>query len=541
MPTLQRKRPLQRERPPDTGIAPADARKHMVAAQRLLKSREAKNDLIKFTEFTMPHPDDPSDPEKSQYEAKYFHKALAAALQEVEKGDIPRLIVTFPPRHGKSELSSRRLPAWILGRDPYRHIMVAAYNQPFAEDFGRDVRGIIQANAFSQVFPDCELRKGSQAADRLQTTRGGRVAFVGRGGSITGRGADFMIIDDPLKNSEEADSDTIREDCWRWFNRDVSSRMMSDKGRIIIIMTRWHEDDLVGRLTDPENPCYTEREAKKWKIINIPALAEDNDVLGREPGEPLWPEQFGVEYLEDFKSRDERGFYALYQQRPSPLDGAFFKNDMIVPYERGELPERLRIYAASDHAVTTKQANDRTCVLFGGLDDNDELWILPDIFWAREETDRVVERALSLMDKHRPITWWAESGHITKSIGPFLKRRMRERKVYVNLQESPPQGDKVQKAQAIQARMSMRMVHFPKFAYWYGDAMSELLKFPNARHDDFVDALAHLGMGLARMVSASRPKEVSSNLPRVGSLSWVKAAHNKEVRARKRTLRLRGM
>jgi hypothetical protein len=144
---------------------------------------------------------------------------------------------------------------------------------------------------------------------------------------------------------------------------------MSDTGAIIIIMTRWHEDDLVGRLTDPTNPHYNAEEAAQWKIINIPAIAGEDDILGREPGEALWPERFGLDYLESFRRRNPVGFSALYQQEPTPADGDFFKVEHAAHLSQQERPKNLRVYAASDHAVGTKQTNDRTCLLIVGVDE----------------------------------------------------------------------------------------------------------------------------------------------------------------------------
>lgn len=507
---------------------------------RLLKAREAKDSLIAYTRFTMPDIEDPGDAEKSRYEDQYFHRALAAALEEVEVGKILRLIITFPPRHGKSELTSRRFPAWLLGRDPYRHIMFGTYNQPFAEDFGRKVREIINSQAHQTVFKGCTLAKGSQAADRLATEDGGMAVFVGRGGSATGRGADFLIIDDPLKDRAEAESDLVRDALWDWFNDTMSTRLMSDTGAIIIIQTRWHEDDLVGRLTDPSNPHFNEDEAKNWKIINIPAIAGDNDALGRKPGEALWPERFGIDYLKSFQARNPRGFSALYQQEPTPKDGTLFKDDMFRFYRRDELPDGLRIYAASDHAVGVKQEHDKTCMLIAGVDQKSNIWIL-DAWWKRARTDTAVEGMLDMMKKWRPITWWAESGHITKSIGPFLFKRMMEDRIFVRVSEQSAAKDKVTRAQSIIGRMGMGMVLFPAYEPWTETAKQELMKFPGGRHDDFVDALAHLGMGLDTMLNGKAPVDEAPKGPRVGTLAWVKHDATYRGQQAKIASMLRGM
>jgi predicted phage terminase large subunit-like protein len=502
--------------------AAAEAGRQLAAAQRVLKTRKAKESLIEFTEFTMPHVEFPDDATKTRYDAQYFHRALAAALEEVEKGNLLRLIITFPPRHGKSELTSRRFPPWLLGRDPYRHIIFATYNQDFSEDYGRDVRGIMESQQYAQVFPGTTLKKGSKAANRLGTEQGGNAFFVGRGGSTTGRGADYLIIDDPLKDRAEANSAVTRQELWDWFNDTASTRLMSDTGAIIIIMTRWHEDDLVGRLTDPANPHYNAEEAASWKIINIPAIAEENDILGREPGAPLWPGRFGIEYLEQFRRRNPVGFSALYQQRPTPADGDFFRAHHLPVYSNEHLPKNLRVYAASDHAVGTKQKNDKTCLLIVGVDEHDVIWLL-DCWWQRAPADKAVEAMIALMKRWKPLCWWAESGHISKSIGPFLKKRMREEQVYVQIVEQTPAADKQTRAQAINGRAAMGMVRFPRSASWAEDARQECLKFPQATHDDFVDALAHIGLGLNKLLRAPLTEE-SKDEPRVGTFGWVKKA-----------------
>jgi predicted phage terminase large subunit-like protein len=522
-------------------IQDGEQARRLRAAQRLLAIREAKDDLIEFTRVTMPHPSDPDDPTKSRYDAQYFHRALAKALEEVETGRLKRLIITFPPRHGKSELTSKRFLAWYMGRDPYRHVALGTYNQTFADDYGRAVRTIMNQTAYAQVFPNVELKRDSQAADRMETKQGGALYFVGRGGSITGRGANLIIIDDPLKNSEEADSANTREDLWQWFLNDIMSRFMDDQGQAIVIQTRWHEDDLVGRLTDPKNTNYNAERAAEWKIINIPAIAEENDLLGRPVGAPLWPSRFGLPYLLNFKRDNPRGFNALYQQRPTAEEGEFFKAENFQLYGPADVPalDKMRVYMASDHAVAEKQNNDRTCILVVGVDVNDNIWVL-DAYWRRAATDVVVEKLIDLIQKWKPITWWAEDDHITKSIGPFLRKRMRERKVYLSHSKVPSYTDKQKKAQAIQGRMSMNMVFFPKLASWTQDAKDELLKFPHGTHDDFADALSTVGRGLGTMIAPPKPKTEHTG-PRVGSFGWVKEAAKLRARDEKRRINMASM
>jgi len=495
--------------------------KTILAAKRRLRLGKAAEDLIDFTCLMMPDPSDPDDADISRYMPAKHHRVIAAALQEVERGNMLRLIITMPPRAGKSELASKKFIPWLIGRDPYRHVIFASYNETFAQDTGRAVRDLMKQNLYRQVFPKCSLRAGSAAADRVQTNEGGIAAFVGVGGSITGRGADFLLIDDPIKDREQADSPTERNKQWEWFTQVAMTRLMTAGSRVIIIMTRWHEDDLIGRLTDPTNPCYNKDEAKSWKILALPALAEDNDPLDRKRGESLWPERFPVEFLENARRLNPRGFSALYQGRPTPDDGDFFKKDYLKTYKPEELPKNLRVYCASDHAVSTKQDRDPTVLLAAGVDEDGVIWILPDLWWRREQTDRVVEAMLTMMKRHKPLFWWAENGHISKAIGPFLRKRMVEEQTYCSIVEMTPVKDKMTRAQSIQAMASLGRVRFPGFAPWWSQAEQEMLKFPAGRHDDFVDALAWIGLGLNLQHNAPVPmKKVNS--PVSGTLAWVK-------------------
>lgn len=508
--------------------------RYLLALKRRRAALKARDDLLDFARFMMPAQDAPDDPDRSEYQIAQHHRVIAAALEEVEKGKIRRLIINLGPRHGKSQLTSRLFPAWFLGRNPTKSIIEATYNEKFSWDFGRDVRQLLQDPAFSQVFPDCTLQSGAASVDRLELAAGGKAFFVGRGGSLTGRGGHGLIIDDPIKDRVEADSPTTREKLWSWFNQVLKTRLLSDKGWIVIIQTRWHEDDLVGRITDKMNPCYSASEAKKWRIIDLPALARENDILGRKEGEALWPERFPVSYLHEMREADPRGFQALYQGSPTPEKGNFFDGDRLRIYTKPtDRPpnDQLRFYIASDHAVSTKQDRDKTAMIPVGVDADDNLWIMDDIFWQRAETDVVVEKMIDLMAKYRPLFWWAERGHISKSIGPFLRKRMLERSVFCTLDEIVPIGDKMSRAQSIQARIAMGKVYVPSYAPWYAEFRDQLLKFPYAAHDDVVDALAYIGLGIAKTVRAPTQRTIKKG-PAQGTLGWVKQQSREQARER---------
>jgi predicted phage terminase large subunit-like protein len=516
----------------------SEIRRLLLRKKAILLARQA---LIPFAQFMMPVPDTPDDVSVSLYRANKHHRVLGAALEEVENGNFKRLQVTLPPRHGKTTLSSHMFPAWYVGKHPEKSIIVATYGEKFAWDHGRAVRDLIEHPLYRQVFPQTRLKPGSASQERLETEQGGILFFLGRRSSATGRGADVILLDDPTKDRKEADSPTIREDLWKWYTQVLQTRSMTKEGAIVIIQTRWHEDDLIGRLTDPSNPCYSASEARKWHVIDMPALARENDVLGRAVGEPLWPERFDKDYLDTIRETDVRGFQALYQGRPTPDEGSFFKAVSLRTYPRMTLMpprEKLRFYAASDHAVSLQQGRDKTCLMVVGVDEHDQIWVQPDLFWEQADTNTVVERMVNLMEKYQPLFWWAGKDHISKSIGPFLRKRMLERRVFCAIDEITASTDKQTRAQSIQARMAMQKVLFPGFARWWAEAHDQLLKFPQGAHDDFVDTLSLFGTGLYKQRAYRIPtKEVKK--PEMLTYGWVIESAAKE-RKRERENRTTG-
>jgi len=507
---------------------------------KLLKRKRAilaaREDLIAFTQLMMPDPNFDDDVGASLYKPQPFHRIIGRSLEEVERGDYRRLMINVGPRFGKTTLASAMFPAWYIGRHPDRSIIVATYNEHYSWDLGRRVRDIMETPEYKQVFPEVEIKVGANAVNRVQTTRDGVVFSVGRGSSITGRGGHCILLDDPIKDRTEADSVIVREKLWQWYNQVLRTRLMDSTGTIVIVQTRWTEDDLVGRLIDPMNPYYNVEEAKSWRKIDLPALAEDGDMLGRQPGEPLWPERFTKEYLEEIRATDPRGFAALYQGRPGPKDGAFFKSDDLVPYNKMDaVPafHKMRFYGASDHAVSVDRVADKTCLIICGVDEKDNIWIMPDVVWARLDSHAAVEGMLVLMKKYKPQFWWAEGGSITKSIGPFLRRRMVEKQIFCAIDPINPAADKQQRAQAIQARTAMKMVHFPAFTRWWSDAQDQILKFPHGSKDDFVDTLSLIGLGLSKMHGRTRNKPIEPEVERGSFREMFEQTRRREGRDRR--------
>lgn len=484
---------------------------------------EARRHLLPFVRLMRPDPNDVSDATRTRYVTKPVHELIANELEALVRGDITRLIINTAPRHGKTDLASRALPAWVLGKHPDWAFILGTYGSDFAKDLGRDVRDFIQSPAYQQVFPGTRLKVDTKAQDKQQTTHGGILYAVGRGSALTGRGANVLGIDDPIKDRVEADSQTIRDRLWTWFWQVAMSRLMDKTGRVVLTQTRWHEDDIVGRLTDPSNPHYNPNEARKWRVIDLPAMAEDNDPLGRRQGAALWPERFDEKFLSGIRNSDPRGFSALYQCRPSPDEGSFFQaEDLQVYTSPKQLPKQLRYYAASDHAVGLSQHSDKTAMGVVGMDTEGVLWVLPDLFWKRADANTVVNAIIWYIKRYKPLFWWAERGHITKSIGPFLRTRMLEQQAFATIDEITPSQDKQTRAQAIHGRISMGRVRFPAFADWWPEARRQLLTFPFGSYDDFVDMLSLFGLGLDKQRPASGGRIETREAPQVGTLAWVK-------------------
>jgi predicted phage terminase large subunit-like protein len=462
------------------------------AAKTLLQRRSIRRSLTEWCKF-------------SGFEPARHHRLLIDKLEAVTRGDIDRLAVFMPPGAAKSTYASILFTPWYLGNYPDHCVIAASHTSELAERFGRHVRNLVSEHS---LILGAGLASDSQAAGRWETDHGGEYFAAGVGGSITGRRADLVVIDDPVRGREDADSETIRDKIWDWYKSDLYTRLKPG-GRIVLIQTRWHEDDLAGRLLDDAG-----KGGDKWEVISLPAIAESDDPLGRHEGEALWPEwENGAELARKRRVVGPRDWSALYQQRPAPEDGDYFKAEWLIPYETPPERSTLRIYGGSDYAVT-KDGGDFTAHVVVGLDPEGRMYLL-DLWRKQASSDVWVEAFCDLVTLWKPIGWAEEHGQIKSGVGPFLERRQREREAYVFREQFPTRGDKAVRAQSIRGRMAQEGLYVPINASWYPALRSELLSFPAGKYDDQVDALGLVGQLLAKMtggqlpVEAEKPKNAS--------------------------------
>jgi len=268
-----------------------DMQQRLQQAYQLQSCKRAKGSYLDFIKLMFPDPADSDDYNKTTYDAQPFHELICKKLDLINLGLKKRMILSMPPRNGKTESAAKKFIPFYLGHHPNDHVIYATYGGELSKECGIDVNHTMATKRYQEVFSDVKLRKGGKAKDRIQTEQGGVGIFVGRGGPTGGKGAHLFIVDDLVKDDVEATSPTTMEQCWQWYNKVATQRLMNDQAAIIIIMTRWSDNDLIGRLLDPDSPNYDPTEAAKWDYVRIPALCddEDTDPMGREYGEPLWP------------------------------------------------------------------------------------------------------------------------------------------------------------------------------------------------------------------------------------------------------------
>ena len=427
------------------------------------------------------------------YLAGWVHKDICRRLekfsQDVVDQKSPRLMLFMPPRHGKSEIASRCFPAWHLGHAPNHEVIACSYSGSLAMGFSRKVRSMIRDPLYNKVFSNCQLDPESQSAEAWLTTAGGGYTAAGVGGPITGKGAHILVIDDPVKNREEAESETTRQSIKDWYTSTAYTRL-APGGGVLVILTRWHDDDLAGWLLGEQ-----ETGGDTWEVIKYPAVAEEDESY-REKGAALHPDRYPLPALTRIRNAiGSRDWSALYQQNPVADEGAYFQRSMIRYFNPHEVErDRMTIYAAWDLAIGKKERNDWSVGVVAGVDQDDQMFILH-VERGRWDGGELVEKILDTYAAWQPSITGIERGHIEMALGPFLEKRIRERGLYEMYIKDLKTGrrDKEARARAIQGRMQQGMVFFPKGTDFGDLLVNELLRFPNGKHDDQVDALAWLG------------------------------------------------
>lgn len=402
-------------------------------------------------------------------------------------------MVFMPPGSAKSYYANVMFSAYMLAKHPKHKLITASYSGEVADKWGRRVRSIVKEPEYARLF-GCKLSEESQAAGRWALSTDGEYYAVGVGGSVTSFRADVGIIDDPVKGREEADSETIREKTIDWYRSDFWTRLKPDAS-VVLIMTRWHEEDLAGWLLEEAKTG-----GEQWDIVSLPMVAGDEDALGRSPGETLWPEWF-TQHMIDIARRDERMWSALYQQSPAPDTGNFFKREWIRYYD--QVPLNVRIYGASDYAVT-EGGGDYTVHGVFAVDSEDNIYVID---WWRAQTESLawVEQLMLMIKSHKPVAWFEEGGQINKSMGPLIAKRQEETQAWCAREQfNYGKQNKEMRAQSIRGRMQQGKIYFPKASHWCSDLVSEMMLFPAGKHDDQVDVLSLLGLALADMHGATK-------------------------------------
>ena len=396
-------------------------------------------------------------------------------LEQVEQGKIKKLMIFMPPRHGKSMSVTETFPSWFIGRNPSRRVIEVSYGSDLAQKFGRANRQKLEEYGKKVFNIEISSVNASSTNWGIQGQRGGMISS-GVGGSITGEGADLLIIDDPIKNREEADSITYREKLWNEWQNTLLTRLHLNAATIIIL-TRWHEDDLAGRLLL--------QEANEWDILSLPAEAEDDDILGRQEGEPLWPEHgFGNDWLAEKKRAvGSRTFTSLYQQRPSPDEGSLFNRNWWKFYKI--LPSKFDEIIQSWDCTFKDGANNDYVV--------GQVWgrVGADKYLIDQVRDKL--NIVGTMSAVRSLSAKYPLSNLKliedKANGPavieMLKREI-SGIVPVN-----PEGGKTVRAQAVSPEIEAGNIHLPdpSICNWVHDFIEECSVFPNGKHDDQVDSM----------------------------------------------------
>ena len=432
------------------------------------------------------------------YEMKWFHKLICDYLDNFSKGLIKKLMIFVPPQHGKSELATRAFPAYLLGQNPNRKIVVASYNATLASRFNRDIQRVIDNDEYHEIFPETYLNESNVVTVSSNYLRNseifepvGHMGFlktVGRGGALTGTPVDIGIIDDPIKDRAEAMSMTIREGLWSWYQDVFETRLHNDSQQILI-QTRWHEDDLAGKLLKRDSD---------WEVIVLEAIKENDYFYDpRAKGEALWPEKHSLERIVRIRETSPITFNSLYQQSPKPLDsiGIFWNSKMIERQRVTVKPEFNRVIVAIDPATTSTKDSDETGIVVLGQTNSKHVYLLDDLSGTYTPNEWATI-ALTAVKTHGATCIVAEKnqgGDMVESIIRQVDRSVRVKLVTAT-------KGKAVRAEPVYARYEQGQVwhvgHFPKLEY-------QMITFNPDYNPDSPDRVDALVWGVTELTEKS--------------------------------------
>ena len=402
------------------------------------------------------------------------HQIISNEFTKISRTKKGRLIINMPPRHTKSEFASYLFPAWMIGKFPKMKIMQVSHNAELAGRFGSKVRNLIDSNEYKQIFGDVKLREDSKAKGRWETSHGGEYYAAGVGGSITGRGADLLIIDDP-HTEQDALSDNAMDRAYEWYSSGPRQRLQPG-GSILLVMTRWAEDDLTGRLLKAQS----EPKADKWELIEFPAIMPS--------GKPVWPEYWDLEELEKVKaSISIRHWNAQYMQNPVADEGAIIKREWWQEW-KGEIPKLKHVIQSYDTAFSAKETADYSAITTWGVFEPTpgiNGLILLDAERGRWDFPQLKQKALESYKYWEPESVVVEA----KATGQPLIQEMRKMGIPV-MDFIPTRGkDKVARANACSPVFESGNVYYPSGEHFSEEVIEECAAFPHGAHDDYVDSM----------------------------------------------------
>ena len=454
-----------------------------------LESKElAKNSLVGYAKFQM-----------ENYLSPPHIKLLASKLEAVERGDIRRLAIFMPPRHGKSILTSEFFPAWYMGRNPDKYIICSTYAQDLADDFGRKVRNQLQDKRYTDIFPDAELSTDSSSMRRFNTTKGGVYYAVGAGSAITGRGAHLLLIDDPIKGREEADSAAMRKNLLDWYRATAYTRLMPN-GSVVLIQTRWHEDDLAGWI-------LKETGHEGWDVVEFPAILNERaaGMLDLKEGDPLWEDSYPIERLQEIKKTvGTREWSSLYAQKPSVEEGNIIKRWWWKTWTRENPPEMDYILQSWDTAYTVTETSDYSACTTWGVFSGEggyNLYLI-DSFREKLTFPELKNQAVHLYNELQPDLVLVEA----KASGWSLVQELMRTGIPIT-PFNPKKMDKLARVHSVAPLFEGGRIWAPDTDE-SADVMNQFAMFPNTKHDDLVDSTTQALLRLRKGWMVSHPQDV---------------------------------